>query len=173
MPNASCILFGKEPPCPACDSAHNQPNSKDKRRQTSLLLKLYHADGSFKTILIDAGWTLSASVMDLFPKHGISKIDAVFITHEHADAINGLPFLRSWTLHGFQSSIDVYTSSHTFEFLRKSFPYLVARLQGGRAYTPRLPLVDEKLTIEVQLRQRHLIITNWTSTTLLPASMIP
>lgn len=136
VPNASCLLFGQHPPCPACKSAQAQ-GSRDRRRQTSAILKLYQRDGNFKTILIDAGWTLSASILDVFPKHGIAKLDAVFITHEHADAVNGLPYLRGWTLHKFQPFIDVYTSPRTFEYISQYFPYLVARVDGGREYSGR------------------------------------
>lgn len=133
VPNASCLLFSEESPCPACASAQ-MPGSPDRRRQSSAVLKLHQSDGHFKTILIDAGWTLSAAILDLFPKHGISKLDAVFITHEHADAVNGLPYLRGWTLHHFQPSIEVYTSSRTFAYIEKYFPYLVKWSDGGREF---------------------------------------
>ena len=37
------------------------------------------------TIVIDAGKTFQAASLEWFPKYGLRKIDAVLITHGHAD----------------------------------------------------------------------------------------
>lgn len=38
-----------------------------------------------RTIVIDAGKTFQAAAVEWFPKYGLRKIDAVLITHAHAD----------------------------------------------------------------------------------------
>lgn len=38
-----------------------------------------------RTIVIDAGKTFQAAAVEWFPKFGLRKIDALLITHAHAD----------------------------------------------------------------------------------------
>ncbi len=40
---------------------------------------------SDRTIVIDAGKTFQAAAVEWFPKYGLRKIDALLITHPHAD----------------------------------------------------------------------------------------
>ena len=40
----------------------------------------------------------SSPFQDWFPKYGIRKIDAIILTHPHADALNGLDDLRGQIL---------------------------------------------------------------------------
>ncbi|MCH96898.1 putative hydrolase C777.06c-like [Trifolium medium] len=46
----------------------------------------------------------------------IRTIDAVIITHSHADAIGGLDDLRDWT-NNVQPSIPIYVAKRDFEVL--------------------------------------------------------
>ena len=47
-----------------------------------------------RTILIDCGKTFREQAIEFFPKKGLRKIDALILTHHHADAIDGLDDLR-------------------------------------------------------------------------------
>lgn len=38
-----------------------------------------------RTIIVDVGKSFQASAIEWFPKYGLRKIDAVLITHAHAD----------------------------------------------------------------------------------------
>lgn len=38
-----------------------------------------------RTIVIDAGKNFQASALEWFPKYGLRRIDALLITHPHAD----------------------------------------------------------------------------------------
>ena len=40
-----------------------------------------------KTIVIDVGKTFQAAALEWFPKYGLREIDAVLITHAHADGM--------------------------------------------------------------------------------------
>jgi len=110
-------------------------------------------DGSDVTIVIDAGKTFQAAAVEWFPKYGLRKIDALLITHPHADAMNGLDDLRGWTLGGsIQSHIDVYVSDHTFKEVQRSFPYLVSKeYASGGGDVPEFVwhIIEDKVPFEI------------------------
>ena len=47
-----------------------------------------------RTIVIDVGKSFQASAVEWFPKYGLRRIDAVLITHAHADG--EFPLLLLW-----------------------------------------------------------------------------
>ena len=67
--------------------------------------------------------------MDWFPKFGVTSLDAVVITHAHADAIAGLDDLRDWTNHS-RASMPVYVRGEDMPTLSKTHFYLVDRSQS-------------------------------------------
>ncbi|KAG8982238.1 hypothetical protein FRB90_006927 [Tulasnella sp. 427] len=78
-----------------------------------------------KEILIEA---LPTAAIEWFPKYGLRKIDAVLLTHAHADATNGLDDLRGWTLNtAIQSHLDIYVNATSFGEIKRAFPYLVSK----------------------------------------------
>jgi phosphoribosyl 1,2-cyclic phosphodiesterase len=42
-------------------------------------------DSSLRAIVIDVGKNFQAAAVEWFPKYGLRRIDAVLITHAHAD----------------------------------------------------------------------------------------
>uniref|UniRef100_A0A6N2N263 Metallo-beta-lactamase domain-containing protein n=1 Tax=Salix viminalis TaxID=40686 RepID=A0A6N2N263_SALVM len=54
----------------------------------------------------------------------LRTIDAVIITHSHADAIGGLDDLRDWT-NNVQPYIPIYVAERDFEVMKKTHYYLV------------------------------------------------
>jgi len=99
-----------------------------------------------RTVVIDAGKNFQAAALEWFPKYGLRRIDALLITHPHADgtllsilydvgisnialsAMNGPYRALGWTLNNaIQSHIDVYVSQDTLVEVQRSFPYLVAK----------------------------------------------
>ncbi|XP_038905413.1 putative hydrolase C777.06c isoform X5 [Benincasa hispida] len=54
----------------------------------------------------------------------VRTIDAVIITHSHADAIGGLDDLRDWT-NNVQPSVPIYVAQRDFEVMQKTHYYLV------------------------------------------------
>lgn len=112
--------------CPSALSPH-APGRRNRRRNTSAVLQLTNG----RTILIDCGKSFFDAALELWPRAGLRRIDALLLTHAHADAVLGLDDLRGWTLGKFvQDSIDVYCSASTFKEVARMFPYLVDR---GRA----------------------------------------
>ncbi|CEL52305.1 Putative hydrolase C777,06c OS=Schizosaccharomyces pombe (strain 972 / ATCC 24843) GN=SPCC777.06c PE=4 SV=1 [Rhizoctonia solani AG-1 IB] len=127
VPNIACITA--EPvTCETCGSTLTPKGWKNKRRNTGGILRILGENQTSKVIVIDVGKTFLSAAYDLFPRYGLRQIDAVILTHPHADAVNGLDDLRGWTLNkSIQSHIDVYVSAFTFKEVQKSFPYLVAK----------------------------------------------
>eukprot|EP01120_Amphizonella_sp_Union-15-10_P003855 TRINITY_DN142_c0_g1_i1.p1 TRINITY_DN142_c0_g1~~TRINITY_DN142_c0_g1_i1.p1 ORF type:complete len:288 (+),score=27.85 TRINITY_DN142_c0_g1_i1:254-1117(+) len=115
IPVAWCLLQ-KERGCEICLDAL-RPNSKNKRRNPSILIQYNDAN-----ILIDCGKTFRDGMINALIQHKIYHINAVIITHGHADAILGLDDLREWTV---DRSIPVYVRDQDFTTIRNVFPYLV------------------------------------------------
>lgn len=100
--------------CAICQS--NDP--RNKRLRTSALLET----DSGKTILIDASPDLRTQLL----KTQITKLDAVMITHDHADHTHGIDDVRPFTFNAV-ASIPVYTDVHSLDSLTTKFPYIFQR----------------------------------------------
>ncbi|KAJ4000270.1 beta-lactamase-like protein [Lentinula boryana] len=142
-----------KPPCRTCLSTLTPGGKKNIRRNTSAVVRTKAQDGRDVTIVIDAGKTFQAAAVEWFPKHGLRNIDALLITHAHADAMNGLDDLRGWTLgESIQTHIDVYVSQGTFTEVQRSFPYLVSKeYASGGGDVPDFVwhIIDDKVPFEI------------------------
>lgn len=188
LPNIFCIARPTDPPCKVCFSCFENPRSKNRRRNTSILARFsahassvnrqlgeellpslpiqkdsnnpevtilrldeintirkhnlqFKSNGSTKNeehvndidpvimdrnVIIDCGKTFYESCIEWFLLYGYIQLDAVLLTHAHADAILGLDDLRHWTMHQvIQKHVDVYCDSDTFRAIESTFPYLV------------------------------------------------
>ncbi|KAM0792027.1 hypothetical protein ACM66B_006254 [Microbotryomycetes sp. NB124-2] len=136
VPDISCATAPAGHSCQTCANALTYPDGPDVRGNTGAVLRIPQADGTEKTVLIDAGKTFRQQALKYFPKLGLRKIDACILTHGHADAIDGLDDLRAWTIgSAIEKTIPVYTTSTTFEQLSRAFPYFCdkAAASGGGA----------------------------------------
>lgn len=129
--------------CQVCQSN----DLRNKRLRTSAVITLQ----SGKNVLIDASPDLRTQ---LLTSH-FSMIDAVIITHDHADHTHGMDDLRPF---GFKSSkaLPVYTASETAGDLARKFPYIFDRnnyfkdkaiLGGGIPLLDLNIIQDDKLKI--------------------------
>jgi phosphoribosyl 1,2-cyclic phosphate phosphodiesterase len=110
--------------CPVCSSA----DSRDKRMRSSL----YIEGAGGERVVIDTGPEFRLQCL----RAGITRLDAVFLTHAHADHVHGLDDIRSLT---FKREIPVYGNASTLEELRERFAYIFRKIQlgGGK---PRIRL---------------------------------
>jgi phosphoribosyl 1,2-cyclic phosphate phosphodiesterase len=122
--------------CKVCQSNE----LRNKRLRTSALIEL----SDKKKILIDASPDLRTQLLN----NNVDDVNAVIITHDHADHMHGMDDLRPF---GFKSGkpLPVYTDASAAKNLISKFPYIFDRdnyfskkavLGGG------IPLLDMKVT---------------------------
>jgi phosphoribosyl 1,2-cyclic phosphate phosphodiesterase len=97
----------------ACDP----DNPKNRRRRCSLLVERTSERGITR-VLIDTAPDLREQLIDA----GVDHLDAVFLTHEHADQTHGIDDLRSVVLH-MRRRIPVYLSQSTAGDIMVRFSY--------------------------------------------------
>ena len=107
--------------CAVCRSS----NPKNQRRRASVLLQ----EGE-RRWLIDAGPDFRLQALDA----SLTSLDAVFLTHAHADHVLGLDDLRplSWV-----RVIPVWADKETTKKVHETFPYFF-REGDGKTSRPRL-----------------------------------
>lgn len=146
VPSIHCVT-DPNTECKTCPDAM-KPGSPNRRGCTSAVVVGAPRDAPDQksTILIDCGKSFYTSTLKTFPKYGLRRIDAVLLTHGHADAILGLDDLRGWTMHGcIQDYVDVYLTQECMNTVQRSFPYLVDTkfvTGGGDVGTLRWHIID-------------------------------
>eukprot|EP00977_Amphora_coffeiformis_P012292 scaffold3038_cov163-Amphora_coffeaeformis.AAC.7 len=137
----------------------NPLHNKNYRNNPSLLIAQYdEKDDRMKHIIIDVGKTFRESSLRFFPEYDINSLDAVILTHEHADASFGLDDLR-----GYQRvypvnkpnemprtiPMKVYLSQPCLDKLSIQFPWLFPRQEKP---DPSKPVVQRFVsTLEVNV----------------------
>jgi phosphoribosyl 1,2-cyclic phosphate phosphodiesterase len=112
--------------CEVCKS--NDP--KDKRLRSAIMVE----DGNTR-IVVDAGPDFRQQML----QNNVDSLDAILITHEHADHIFGLDDIRSFNWQR-KSAMEIYCEERVQENLKKIFNYVFAlnKYPG----TPRMELVS-------------------------------
>src|ERR1700736_3543565 len=105
----------------ACD-----PNNPKNRRRRCSLLAERSSDRGVTRIVIDTAPDLREQLIDA----NVDHIDAVFLTHEHADQTHGIDDLRSVVLHQ-RRRIPVYLSQSTAGDIMLRFSYCFASPPGS------------------------------------------
>jgi phosphoribosyl 1,2-cyclic phosphate phosphodiesterase len=105
----------------ACDPN----NPKNRRRRCSLLAERVSERGITR-VLIDTSPDLREQLIDAEVDH----IDAVFLTHEHADQTHGIDDLRSVVLHQ-RSRIPVHLNQSTADQILLRFSYCFVAPEGS------------------------------------------
>jgi phosphoribosyl 1,2-cyclic phosphate phosphodiesterase len=114
----------------ACDSN----NPKNRRRRCSVLLERVAQDGATTTVLVDTGPDLRDQLLGA----NVRRLDAVLITHEHADHIHGIDDLRPLAIIQHER-IPVYADRMTSELLQMRFGYCF-ETPAGSGYPPILKM---------------------------------
>jgi phosphoribosyl 1,2-cyclic phosphate phosphodiesterase len=105
----------------ACDPT----NPKNRRRRCSILVERMSTRGITR-VLIDTSPDLREQLIDA----GVDHLDAVFLTHEHADQLHGIDDLRSVVLH-MRQRIPVYMSQSTSRDVITRFGYCFTQPPGS------------------------------------------
>ncbi len=109
----------------ACDPA----NPKNRRRRVSLLV-----EDLGNTVLIDTGPDLREQLLSA----RVRKLDAVFLTHDHADHSHGIDDLRQ-VFHAMGQPVPCFASAATWSILRNRFNYV---FEGTLFYPPTCTATD-------------------------------
>jgi phosphoribosyl 1,2-cyclic phosphate phosphodiesterase len=105
----------------ACD-----PNNPRNRRRRCALLAEQTSDQGTTRIVIDTSPDLREQLIDA----NVDHIDAVFLTHEHADQTHGIDDLRSVVLHQ-RKRIPVYLNQSTADHILLRFSYCFVAPPGS------------------------------------------
>ena len=120
--------------CSVCRSE----NPKNKRRRCSLYVQ---AGG--KHLLFDTAPDLRDQVLTF----GVERVDAVFITHPHADHIFGFDDIRRFS-EMQNAHINVYGSPETIAAMRTKFDY-VDKLSHSFGGVPRVVFTEMTAPVEI------------------------
>lgn len=101
--------------CEVCTSK----DSRDNRLRTSAMIEV---DG--KRIIIDAGPDFRYQML----RAGVSKIDAILLTHEHKDHTGGIDDVRAFNFVDYPiiHAIHIYSNASTIEAIHRDFHYAFA-----------------------------------------------
>ena len=114
--------------CHVCGSL----DPRDRRYRASILIESSGAAGPPSSVIIDAGPEFRLQAL----RAGISRIDALLLTHPHADHINGLDDVRPLTT---DRVLPVYGNAETLAETRERFAYIFRDGQAGGG-KPRIEL---------------------------------
>ena len=124
--------------CRACKiAARNGPSDPNYRGNVSMLIRFENEEGRLVNIQIDMGkYFRDSALLRIYPRLGVSEIDALVLTHDHADATFGLDDVRM--LQPFnkvkrvcERPIVCRADRRTVRALRRSFPYLFSKTEHG------------------------------------------
>jgi phosphoribosyl 1,2-cyclic phosphate phosphodiesterase len=111
--------------CPVCRSA----DSRDQRFRSSLYIQGSRGEQA----VIDTGPEFRLQAL----RAGIRRLDAVFLTHSHADHIHGMDDVRPLSR---DAPLPVYGGRETLEELRQRFSYVFRETQRGGGKPQLLPI---------------------------------
>lgn len=104
-------------------------NPLNRRRRCSLLIEKFGARG-VTSVLVDTGPDLREQLLSADVRH----LDAVVLTHEHADHIHGIDDLRPLVLH-MRRTINIHLDAVTHRLVRQRFRYIFEQ-EDGSSYPP-------------------------------------
>src|SRR5206468_5659920 len=100
-------------------------NPRNRRRRCSLLVERKASDGMTR-VVIDTSPDLREQLIDA----NVDHLDAVFLTHEHADQTHGIDDLRSVMLHQ-RRRIPTYFNQSTAKDIMARFSYCFISPEGS------------------------------------------
>ena len=117
VPRLSCLTKGD---CAVCNDAV-KPGSPNRRRNVSGILRWKEeASGIARHVQIDCGKGFWESALQWYPHHKIDLLDALLLTHAHADQMGGLDDLRDITLRMTKGPLPFYASAKDLEVVKRT-----------------------------------------------------
>jgi phosphoribosyl 1,2-cyclic phosphate phosphodiesterase len=100
-------------------------NPKNRRTRCSLLVQQKTEQG-VTSVLVDTSPDMRAQLIDA----GVTWLDAIFYTHDHADQTHGIDDVRAM-VYAKRKRIEVYMDAATSKTLTKRFGYCFAQDEGS------------------------------------------
>jgi phosphoribosyl 1,2-cyclic phosphate phosphodiesterase len=107
----------------ACDPN----NPKNRRRRCSLFVERIGESGAKTEVLVD----MSPDLREQFLGIGIGRLDAILLTHAHADHIHGIDDIRPMVIMA-RRKIDLYMDAATSAIVRRNFGYIFETPPGSQ-----------------------------------------
>ena len=145
---------------PSLMIVHRNNDSKDEDVQGA-----QNNTNEIKTVLIDVGKTFTENALRWMPKHGLTSIDAVALSHEHMDAVAGLDDLRGFQMQPSrnaktglpeQSPLSVFLSIDCMKALKSQFFYLFPKDESKQSL-----VAGEKTLPDGTKITRHVSKLDW------------
>ena len=102
------------------------PNNPKNRRTRCSLLVQQKAEQGVTSILVDTSPDMRAQLIDA----GVTWLDAIFYTHDHADQTHGIDDVRAM-VYAKRKRIEVYMDAATSKTLTNRFGYCFAQDEGS------------------------------------------
>ncbi len=138
-------------PMIGCDCAVcRSDDPRDHRGRPSVMISYPNTDGegpALRNLLVDATTDLRMAML----AHDVQHLDAVLITHAHADHIFGIDDLRRFNA-VMNRPIDVYADAETHDALRRIFRYVFEpHTNRNQSFIPQLTqrLVEPGVPIDL------------------------
>ena len=112
----------------ACDPTER----KNRRRRCSILLEKRSGEGGLTSVLIDTSPDLREQLLDA----GVTHLDALVYTHEHADQVHGIDDVRPLVIRR-RAALPTFMNARTREILTQRFDYC---FEGKGGYPPILDI---------------------------------
>jgi phosphoribosyl 1,2-cyclic phosphate phosphodiesterase len=112
--------------------ACNPEDPRNRRTRCSILLERTGQDGATTNVLVD----MSPDLREQLLRSGTDRLDAVVLTHPHADHTHGIDDVRPLVIH-MRSRIPVYMDEPTWQVVGHNFSYIF-ETPPGSMYPPLL-----------------------------------
>ncbi len=122
--------------CPVCTST----DPRDKRRRCGAYVS--SPAGAF---LIDTPPELRLACVE----YGISKVDAVCLTHAHMDHVAAFDDLRRFNTINGRTALPCYALPETIEQMRRIFPYISQEEGQNGLYRPQITYVPNDAPFQI------------------------
>ena len=120
-------------------------NPKNRRRRCSILVESTDARGTTR-LIVDTSPDLREQLIDAKVGH----IDAVLISHDHADHTHGIDDMRALVIH-MRRKVPVHADAHTAATLMQRFGYIFETPPGG-SYPPILDMVPMRAGLPLAIQ---------------------
>ena len=113
----------------ACDPS----DPRNRRRRCSILVEQTNASGK-TSLIVDTSPDLREQLIDA----GVVHLDAILITHDHADHMHGIDDMRALVMY-MRRRIPIYADERTSKTLLRRFGYIF-ETPSGSGYPPILDM---------------------------------